>query len=136
MSEPCSAQLILRQFLILSPDHCEALARRGLAITEDSNPNGYRTLGKDRRLAAQRLWEDGFEQLLPSVPGFVLQEPEDGQSYWSLTGRHGILLPVRDAQTRIVALKVRANDDQEPKYAYLSCGSLVPGVVFGKGACG
>src|SRR5262249_35092364 len=84
------------------------------------NPYGYRTLGKDRRDAVRRLCEAGLEGVLPSVPGFVLKEQGEGPPVWSLTGRGGILVPVRDVRRRIVGLKVRADDGGEPRYAYLS----------------
>ena len=54
------------------------------------------------------------------IPGLRLAE-RGSQRWWTLAGAPGLLIPVRDFQARIVALKVRADDPGErPKYTTVS----------------
>lgn len=54
------------------------------------------------------------------VPGFHRKE-ESGRSWYSLAGYPGVLVPCRDINGRIVALKVRRDGAFEgPRYTYLS----------------
>lgn len=52
------------------------------------------------------LIEEGHEQHFRRVPRFVILQ-RDGREYWTLAGKGGILIPVRDGAGRVVALKVR-----------------------------
>jgi P4 family phage/plasmid primase-like protien len=109
----------LLRHLPLSGPHAEVLKGRGL--TSGLRAAGYRTLGKGRARAAHAVVEAGLEHLLPRVPGFFVQERPGGQPYWSLAGRGGLLIPVRDIKRRVVALLVRADTGQQgAKYHYLS----------------
>ncbi len=82
---------------------------------------GYRTLPlQGRATIARRVVEVFGADLYPSVPGLYVKE-DRGSRWGSLAGAPGLLIPVRDADGRIVALKVRANDPGDgPKYTYLS----------------
>jgi hypothetical protein len=95
------------------------LKRRGL--TDDQiRVAGYRTLGKGRAKALRELIAAGLEHHLPKIPGCFVQE-RDGKRYWTLAGKGGLLVPVRDPQGRIVALLVRGDDPGKGgKYTYLS----------------
>ena len=54
------------------------------------------------------------------VPGFYVAE-RDGRRWWSLAGAAGLLIPVRNLDGHIVALKVRADDPGDgPKYTTIS----------------
>jgi P4 family phage/plasmid primase-like protien len=108
------------QRLTLSELHAKELERRGLQV--GLRAAGYCTLGKGRATAIRGLIQDGLEPHLPHVPGFFVREKEDGSSYWTVTGGGGLLIPVRDTQTRVVALLLRP--DNRPgsgaKYLWLS----------------
>ena len=92
--------------LALSPAHRQDLHRRGL--TEASiKRSGYRTLPlKGREALARTLVEHFGAELCSQVPG--LYEKEAGP--WSVAGATGMLVPVRDIDGRIVALKIRADE--------------------------
>jgi P4 family phage/plasmid primase-like protien len=99
------------------------LRRRGLPDAE-SYKRGYRLLpDKGKAKLARQVVASGLEQHLPGVPGFVVNGYE-GHRYWTISAwGAGLLIPVRDPQGRIVALKTRAlsKDGAEGgKYRYLS----------------
>jgi len=103
--------------LALSPAHRQDLHRRGL--TEACvKRSGYRTLPlKGREELAQTLVERFGGEVCSRMPG--LYKKEDGQ--WSVAGATGMLVPVRDIEGRIVALKIRADEAGEgSKYTYLT----------------
>ncbi|HZT79110.1 MAG TPA: phage/plasmid primase, P4 family [Gemmataceae bacterium] len=110
----------LLRHLRLSPTHVQALKARGLpAVLFDKA--GYRTLGKGRATAAYAVVRAGLESLLPRVPGFFVRHKPDGSRHWTVGGPGGLLVPVRDARGRVVALLVRADPGVPgPKYHYLS----------------
>jgi P4 family phage/plasmid primase-like protien len=102
--------------------HLNNLITRGLGKGPLPLPElkqvGYRSLGKERVSACNKLIDNGLEPLLPNVPGFYVQK-KNGQRYWSVGGRGGLLVPIRDITGRITALLIRT-DDGKPKYTYLS----------------
>jgi hypothetical protein len=103
--------------LALSHAHRQDLHRRGL--TEACiKRSGYRTLPlKGREELAQTLVEHFGGEVCWRVPG--LYENEAGRL--SIAGFAGMLVPVRDIEGRIVALKIRADEAGEgSKYTYLS----------------
>jgi len=108
--------------LNLSHAHRQDLHRRGL--TEASiKRSGYRTLPlKGREALAHPLVERFGGEVCSRVPG--LYENEAGR--FSIAGSAGMLVPVRDIEGRIVALKIRADEAGEgskyscSKYTYLS----------------
>jgi AcrR family transcriptional regulator len=108
----------LLQGLDLSSQHEDALKARGLKT--GLRAAGYRSLPERRRYrAVRRLIEAGFEQHLPTVPGFFVAEREG--RYWTVSGASGLLIPVRDPQDRISALLVRPDDLTDGgKYRWLS----------------
>lgn len=94
-----------------------ALQERGLG-DEQIDRGLYRShLEGERWRLAGALYER-FGQELLTVPGFVRKENSRG-GYVTLAGAPGLLIPVRDHEDRIVALKVR-RDERQPKYVYLS----------------
>ena len=105
--------------LSLSHTHRQDLHRRGLSERQIKRL-GYRTLpSRDREGLAVKLLERFGQEVCSKVPG--LYEKYSTPTSWSIAGTPGILIPVRDVQQRIVALKVRADDPGEgPKYSYLS----------------
>src|SRR5215208_6293315 len=108
--------------LALSHAHRQDLHRRGL--TEASIKRGvYRTLPlKGREELARNLVEHFGAELCSQVPGLY----EKGAEGWSVAGAAGMLVPVRDIEGRIVALKIRADEAGEgskytcSRYTYLS----------------
>jgi hypothetical protein len=108
--------------LALSHAHRQDLHRRGL--TEACiKRSGYRTLPlKGREEVARPLVEHFGGEVCSQVPG--LYENEAGR--FSIAGSAGMLVPVRDIEGRIVALKIRADEAGEgskytcSKYTYLS----------------
>src|SRR5262249_51636896 len=94
--------------LPLVPFHRQALRQRGLADAEILCRR-YRTLPLAGRAAlATRMVDWWGADLCAQVPGFYVAE-SDGRRWWSLAGAAGLLIPVRDLDRRIVALKVRAD---------------------------
>src|SRR4051794_26071957 len=95
--------------LALSHAHRQDLHRRGL--TEACiKRSGYRTLPlKGREELARPLVERFGAEVCSRVPG--LYENEAGR--FSIAGSAGMLVPVRDIEGRILALKIRADEAGE-----------------------
>lgn len=110
----------LLRHLPLEAGHREALHARGLGI-DAIEAGGYRSLARQGRGRAVAEIKDLFgADLLLAVPGFYLSEGSNNP-YLSLASPAGLLVPVRDAEGRIVALKVRRDDPGDgPKYLYVS----------------
>ena len=106
--------------LPLSPAHRQALRQRGLADSEIRRRH-YGTLPlKGRAALARRLVEELGADVCVQVPGFYVAK-RDGQCWWSLAGTTGLLIPVRNLDGQLVALKVRADDPGDgPKYTTVS----------------
>ena len=112
--------------LALSDAHLAALQRRGLPEAE-VRLRGYRTLADlEGALAAGAAAWGGAGVALARVPGFRRRPPAAGAvPAWVLSAHPGLLIPVRDAHGRIVALKVRRDDVEDgrpanPRYVYAS----------------
>jgi hypothetical protein len=106
--------------LSLSDRHAQNLWKRGLT-DKVINRNGYKTLGLHGRARLVAELQRQFGAVLLTVPGFIVKEGV-GKPYRSLAGNPGMLIPVRDVQGRIVAIKIRRDDDvgAGPRYSYLS----------------
>lgn len=106
----------------LEAHHRAELERRGI----DSDAialAGYASLAVRGRkaLAAVVAAAVGGEGAALGVPGVVVKS--SGRSSWlSFSGSAGLLIPVRDVERRIVALKVR-RDEGRPKYSAVSSSS-------------
>jgi len=113
------AYRLLLQQLPLGDEHRADLHRRGLTDAEIAR-RGYGSLRNiDRGRAAKAVHQALGNEVL-AVPGFG-----EGDFGVTLQGEAtGIVVPVRDLQGRIVALKVRRA--AEPKYLYLSGGADGP----------
>jgi hypothetical protein len=106
--------------LSLATSHRHALRQRGLADTEVLRRR-YRTFPlQGRKALAQRLGQHLGSDICAQVPGFHGAE-QDGRRWWSLAGAVGLLIPVRNLDGHIVALKVRADaPGDSPKYTTIS----------------
>jgi DNA primase len=106
--------------LPLASSHRQALLQRGLADSEIRRRH-YGTLPLQGRAALAKKMVDWWgADVCAQVPGFYLAA-RDGQRWWSLAGAAGLLIPVRDRDGHIVALKVRADDPGDgPKYTTIS----------------
>jgi hypothetical protein len=94
--------------LPLSPAHRQALLQRGLADSE-IHRRQYGTLPlKGRAALAQRIVNWWGADVCAQVPGFHIAE-RNGRRWWSLAGAAGLLIPVRNLDGQIVALKVHAD---------------------------
>jgi DNA primase len=94
--------------LPLSSAHRQALRQRGLADSEIRRRQ-YDTLPlKGRAALAERFVNWWGADVCAQVPGFYVAE-RNGQRWWTLAGAAGLLIPVRDLEGHIVALKVRAD---------------------------
>lgn len=105
--------------LPLNQGHRQDLHRRGLSEAKIKR-YGYRTLppGGREGLAGALVKSFGPE-VCATVPG--LSANKSDSNGWSVAGATGLLVPVRDAEGRVVALKVRADDAGDgPKYTYMS----------------
>ncbi|MDZ4683817.1 MAG: DUF3854 domain-containing protein, partial [Planctomycetaceae bacterium] len=100
--------------------HNDALKARGLS-GEQMALRKYRSVkaGVSRGIFARLL--EKFGTKLMQVPGFIRRDGRYGP-FLTLACRDCILIPVRDEQGRIVALKYRQDkvSGKQPRYAYLS----------------
>jgi len=106
--------------LRLNEAHRNQLQRRGLDDTTIA-ANDYRSLLVEGRASlAASLVEAFGADVAASIPGLYSKQGKRG-AFWSLAGAAGLLIPCRDVDGRIVALKVRRDDAGDgPKYLYLS----------------
>jgi len=101
--------------LQLSDDHREALKLRGLS-GETIADRGYRSYPRTGRAGIAKELHAEFGSALLAVPGFV-----DAPGVPKLAGSAGLLVPVRNSEGLVVALKVRRDGATEGgKYVYLS----------------
>jgi hypothetical protein len=107
--------------LQLAEQHREALRGRGLS-DEVIDRGEYRTLPVQGRARLARALREELGDALLSVPGFVLKRGNDGRPFVTIAGAAGLLVPVREAAGRIVAMLSRRDDagDGGGKYSYLS----------------
>ena len=115
------AYRVLLSRLPLDEGDREALARRGMGA-EDIARGMYRTLRVEGRAAlARAVIEAVGEDLAGRVPGIVWRTGDDGRGWWSLAGSPGVVIPVRDLDGRVVALKVRRRDPCDgARYLYVT----------------
>jgi putative DNA primase/helicase len=106
--------------LSVTARHAKQLQQRGLPPAEQKK-RGYRALDKQRCNAVRGALEHGVtEAELAATPGVIISE-KDGRRYWSLASYGGLVIPVRDAAKRIVALLVRLDSPgRGGKYSWLS----------------
>ena len=105
--------------LSLSAKHREALQKRGLA-DDAIDRNHYRSLPVQCRPRIAGLLREQFGEVLLRVPGFVFKYGTNGR-YLTIAGSPGLLVPCRDTQGRIVALKVRRDGECDgSRYTYVS----------------
>lgn len=109
--------------LPLSELHRQHLRARGLSPDQVAALYlaGYRTLpespGRKGAISAAVSALGGADPL--SLPGICR-----GKDAWRLVGRAGLLIPVRDAEGRVIALKIRPDDPGDGgKYVWLSAAS-------------
>jgi hypothetical protein len=94
-----------------------ALERRGLG--KDAIQRGlYRTLPFDgrSRLLREVIEVEDLAQSYWTIPGFRRSE----KGNLTLVGPAGLVIPVLDAEGRVVALKLRRRTDDGPRYTYCS----------------
>ena len=124
---PCAAPATLGTIyqgllaaLPLSPAHRQALWQHGLADSE-IHRRQYGTLPLQGRAALAKAMVAWWgAAVCAQVPGFYVAE-HDGRRWWSLAGAAGLLIPVRNLDGHIVALKVRADIPGDgPKYTTIS----------------
>ena len=112
----------LLQDLTLSAAHRENLRERGLN-DEEINLRGYKTLTKETKRSeiAKNLVARFDAETCKKVPGIFLKQG-NRNAYWTLAGAAGIIIPVRDMQGRVVALKSRLDSPGKdgPKYTYIT----------------
>jgi len=100
----------------LSQEHTAGLLRRGLT-PEDLAARGYASLprtSQERASVVTRVRAEMGGTLPADVPGLHRGKLPD---------LDGVLIPVRDAQARIAALKVRRDGKADPRYLWLSSSS-------------
>lgn len=106
-------------------DEIDAAGLRARGLSDAAIRDGrYRTLPERGRAAVARaVIRMVGEDAAPGVPGIVWKENDGGRGWWSLSGWSGLLIPVRDAEGRIVALKVRRREVAERRYVYVTSSS-------------
>jgi hypothetical protein len=106
--------------LPLSPAHYQALRQRGLADSEIRRRQCGTLPLQGRAALAKRIADWWGYDVCVQVPGFYTAE-RDGRRYLTLAGAAGLVIPVRNLDGHIVALKVRADDPGEgSKYTTIS----------------
>jgi hypothetical protein len=102
----------------LSAEHRADLEKRGLSGAHIL-AGDYASLPlQGRAKIAQRLVDAYGQYDRAGVPGLYVAS-EGARRWWTLAGMPGLLIPVRDADGRIVALKIRA-DHGDPRYSTFS----------------
>ena len=104
----------------LSAKHRGDLECRGLSGAQIL-AGDYATMPQQERARiAQRLVEVSGPYDCAGVPGLYVAS-EGSWRWWSLAGMAGLLIPVRDVEGRIMALKIRADDPGDgPRYTTLN----------------
>ena len=127
---------LLRQIGLVA-QHRLQLKRRGFSleqILDAADRLLYRSLPlRGRAKIVAKLIAAGAEKHFPHVPGFIQKTGDDGSRYWTLAGSPGMLIPVRDIEGRIVALKIRRDDAKHGKYQWLTSRKKRDGKVCGVG---
>ena len=100
-------QTILRNLRLDLSDRA-GLRTRGL---DDAaiDAGGYRTLPVEGRARLARAVLEEVGEDARAVPGIVWKTDDTGRGWWSLGGSPGLLIPVRDLEGQVVALKVHAD---------------------------
>jgi hypothetical protein len=104
--------------LPLSTAHRDNLRRRMLRDAE-IDQRGYGTLPVRGRAAVARGLQDRFGDVVLRVPGVIVRDGQRGP-YLTLAGAAGLVVPVRDPQGRVVAVKVRRDNSDGSRYSCLS----------------
>lgn len=113
---------ILKKFYLIS-HHRTNLLERGLTAEEIERRNYGSLIGEKRWETVKKIVADFGPDICARVPGLIVKEGKFGP-YWTVSGMNGILIPVRDFQKRIVALKIRLDEpDDSGKYRYVSSKS-------------
>ena len=112
------AYRIVLDRLTLSQRHWEDLRRRGLSESFIELAQ-YRTLPEGHGDAIAGALLDELGEDARKVPGVHPVERR-------FIAYPGLIIPVRDAGTRIVALRVR-KDEGDPRYSFVSSASVEPG---------
>ncbi len=129
LSRRHSVYSALLQLLPLEPHHRRNLEQRGFS-EEAIRSGGYASLPlQGRAELCRRLRRAGH--ILGGVPGFYLKN-DKGQSWWSLAGPPGLVVPIRNADGMIEACQVRRDDeDAGSKYVWLSTAGRPQGASSG-----
>lgn len=113
----------LLESLTLSEVHKEDLLKRGFDSPQIES-GGYRSLDSKRNLIIDSLVKENGEP--EEIPGFYLST----EGKWKLSGRNGLLIPVRGPNQEIISLKIRDDKPKEPTDKY----KLLSSTKKGKGA--
>lgn len=121
----------LLSMLALGDSHYADLIKRGLT-KQEIRCREYRTLPlRGRSRIARNLFEQFDESVCRAIPGLYLKTGDMNKNYWSIAGPPGLLIPIRNLDKQIIALKIRTYDDSmDSKYFYLSSlkkGGVSPG---------
>ncbi|MDB5334993.1 MAG: hypothetical protein JWN70_612, partial [Planctomycetaceae bacterium] len=109
----------LLELLSLEIQHRTALTNRGLCESEIQR-RGFRTLPIRGRSKIALQLHTQFGDVILGVPGLIVKV-EAQRGYLTLAGSSGLLIPVRNHDQQIVAMKVRRDSAiKGPKYVYLS----------------
>lgn len=109
---------VLRELRLSAEDRAHLRARGLSDATIDAER--FRSLGIEGRARVARAVEEAVGDDVARIPGIV-QKTEGARAWWSLSGSPGIVIPCRDTEGRVVALKVRRREAGEgPRYLYLT----------------
>lgn len=113
--------------VVLRLDDVDAAALRARGLTDEAIATArYRTLPDARRAEVARAVVDAVgEADAAGVPGMFWKTDANDRGWWSFSGWSGLLVPVRDPEGQIVALKVRrrAVADGEKRYVFITSAS-------------
>lgn len=104
---------LLLQHLELSDKHMNALRRRGLT-DDDIEAGQYRSLPEDTGAVATQLLARLSAETFQMIPGFLCH----GETS-RIAGPAGLLVPVRNCDGRIIAIKVRRDEARDGAQKYM-----------------
>jgi hypothetical protein len=107
----------------LTDDAREGLRNRGLTDAEiDHRQYGYVGEGIDIETLQTLAKAVGGGKELARVPGMMIDRKRPEKLYWSINAEHSLLIPVRDVNGRIIAMKKRLDNPASDggRYRFLS----------------
>lgn len=105
----------LLELLSLSDLHLRNFKKRGLPL-DAIQKNGYRSIPLLPEVRQSIIRKLKFDFSLSGIPGFYTTN----EGIWDMYCKSGILIPVKNAESKIQGLQLRLDDTSNRKYRWLS----------------